>query len=237
MAHKGGWWREGSRGLFRYYDARGNCITDAEKLARIESLVIPPAWRDVWISPRPTAKLQATGVDKAGRRQYLYHADFRAQQDEAKFEKLVRFAERLPDLRLVMAEHMDHEELDFERVCAIALRLINRAWFRVGTDRYAKESKTFGITTLTKRHVQVSGTRVAFRFRTKHRVVVRTVLVDAEIAAAMSELLELPGRGRLLRYLNGGDVVALTGRRLNDYVRDTSARSSRRKTSAPGPER
>jgi DNA topoisomerase-1 len=220
MARKGGWRREGSRGRFRYYDARRNRITDAEKLARIESLVIPPAWQDVWISPRPTAKLQATGVDKAGRRQYLYHADFRAQQDEAKYEKLVRFAERLPDLRLVMAEHMDHEELDLERVCAIALRLINRAWFRVGTDRYAKESKTFGITTLTKRHVQVRGTRVAFRFRTKHRVVVRTVLVDAEIAAAMSELLELPRRGRLLRYLNGGDVVALTGRRLNDYVHD-----------------
>jgi DNA topoisomerase I len=221
MSRKGGWRREGSRGRFRYYDARGNRITDAEKLARIESLVIPPAWRDVWISPRPTAKLQATGVDKAGRRQYLYHADFRAQQEEAKYEKLVRFAERLPDLRLAMAEHMSHEELDRDRVCAIALRLINRAWFRVGTDRYAKESKTFGITTLMKRHVQVRGTRVAFRFRTKHKVVVRTVLVDAEIAAAMNELLELPGRARLLRYFNGGgDVVPLTGRRLNDYVHD-----------------
>lgn len=221
MPRKGGWRREGSRGRFRFYDARGNRIVDAEKLARIESLVIPPAWRDVWISPRPTAKLQATGVDKAGRRQYLYHADFRAQQEQAKYEKLVRFAERLPDLRLAMAEHMDHDELDRERVSAIALRLINRAWFRVGTDRYAKESKTFGITTLTKRHVQVRGTQVAFRFRTKHKVVVRTVLVDAEIAAAMNELLELPGRGRLLRYLNGGDVVvALNARRLNDYVHD-----------------
>src|SRR2546421_11739563 len=220
MPRKGGWRREGTRGRFRYYDARGSRITDADKLARIESLVVPPAWRDVWISPRPTAKLQATGLDKAGRRQYIYHPDFRARQDQAKYERLIRFAERLPDLRLAMAEHMDHEVLDRERVCAIALRLINRAWFRVGTDRYVKQSKTFGITTLTKRHVQVRGNRVAFKFRAKHKVVVRTVLVDSEIAAAMKELLELPGRGRLFRYLNDDRVVSLTGARLNEYVRE-----------------
>ena len=211
MPRKGGWRREGTRGRFRYYDARGSRITDADKLARIESLVVPPAWRDVWISPRPTAKLQATGLDKAGRRQYIYHPDFRARQDQAKYERLIRFAERLPDLRLAMAEHMDHEVLDRERVCAVALRLINRAWFRVGTDRYAKQSKTFGITTLTKRHVQVRGTRVAFEFRAKHRVVVRTVLVDAELADAMKELLELPGRGRLFRYRNDDRVVGGLG--------------------------
>src|SRR5215210_2572700 len=102
-----GWSREGSRGRFRYVDARGNRITDEEKLERIRSLVIPPAWKDVWISPSASAKLQATGVDAAGRRQYLYHASFRAQQEEAKFDKLIRFAEHLSDLRLAMAEHME----------------------------------------------------------------------------------------------------------------------------------
>ena len=106
MARKGGWRRAGSKRRFRYFDARGNRITDAAKLERIESLVIPPAWKDVWISPRARAKLQATGVDEAGRRQYLYHPDFRAQQEQAKFDKLVRFAERLPDLRAAMGEHM-----------------------------------------------------------------------------------------------------------------------------------
>src|ERR671922_2298968 len=116
MARKGGWKRVGSRRHFRYLDRGGRRITDPAQLERIEALAIPPAWRDVWISPRPTAKLQATGMDAAGRRQYLYHADFRAQQEQAKYEKLVRFAERLPDLRLVMAEHMDHEELDRDRV-------------------------------------------------------------------------------------------------------------------------
>ena len=112
--------------------------------------MIPPAWKDVWISPRAGAKLQATGVDKAGRRQYLYHPDFRARQEQAKFDKLVRFAEALPDLRQAMGEHMTHDPYDRERVCAVAVRLINIGWFRVGSDRYTKTSRTHGVTTLTR---------------------------------------------------------------------------------------
>jgi DNA topoisomerase I len=219
MVRKGGWRRAGSPGRFRYYDARGNLIRDEAKLARIQSLVIPPAWKDVWISPRPGAKLQATGVDKAGRRQYLYHPLFRAQQEQAKYDKLIRFAEALPGLRAAMGEHMDHSTLDYERASAVATRLINRAWFRVGSERYAKESRTFGITTLTKRHVSVRGNRVAFSFRGKHKVLVRTQLVDSELAATMKELLALPGGRRLFRYEQDGALVNLTGRRLNDYIR------------------
>ena len=97
MPRRGGWRRRGSKGRFRYEDARGNRITDPDRIERIESLVIPPAWKDVWISPNPRAKLQATGIDAAGRRQYLYHPDFRAQQEQAKFDKLIRFAEKLPE--------------------------------------------------------------------------------------------------------------------------------------------
>src|SRR5205823_1976124 len=197
VARRGGWRREGSRGRFRYVDARGNRITDPEKLERIRSLVIPPAWKDVWISPRPTAKLQATGVDAAGRRQYLYHSSFRAQQEQAKFDRLIRFAERLRELRAAMAEHMDNDVLDRERVSAIATRLINSGWFRVGTERYAKESSTFGITTLRKNHVRVRGQRVSFHFHGKYRSVIRTTLVDTELAAATSDLLALPGGPRL----------------------------------------
>jgi DNA topoisomerase-1 len=219
MPRKGGWRREGSRGRFRYVDTHGNRISGEEQLERIRSLVIPPAWKDVWISPRPGAKLQATGVDAAGRRQYLYHPDFRAQQDQAKFERLIRFAEKLPDLRSAMSAHMDDDTLDRERVAAIATRLINRGWFRVGTERYARESRTFGITTLRKNHVRVRGTRITFDFRGKHRAVVRTTLVDEELAASIAALLELPGGPRLFRYEWEGDVYNLTGARLNVYVR------------------
>jgi DNA topoisomerase I len=218
MTRKGGWRREGSRGRFRYFDARGNRITEDVKLERIRALVIPPAWKDVWISPSPTAKLQVTGVDAAGRTQYLYHPDYRAQQEQAKFDRLIRFAERLPELRAAMSEHMDYDTLDGDRVSAIATRLINRGWFRVGSERYAKESQTFGITTLRKDHVLVRGHRIAFHFRTKHRAIVRTTVVDAELATAITELLTLPG-GRLFRYEWDGSLCNLTGARLNDYVR------------------
>jgi DNA topoisomerase-1 len=220
MGRGTGWTRKGSlkRG-FRYYDQRGREIVDEATLERIRKLVIPPAWKDVWISPRPTAKLQATGVDKAGRRQYLYHPDFRARQEQAKFDRLVRFGERLPDLRRAMAEHMDRDELDRERVSAIALRLINEGWFRVGNDRYARESGTYGITTLTRRHVQIRANRIRLQFRGKHNVRVRTTCVDDELAAALRELLKLPGGARVFRYRWEDRVWNLTSKRLNDYVK------------------
>src|SRR4051812_23481560 len=220
MSRRGGWSRKGPKGRFRYFDSRGKEITDREKLARIEQLVIPPAWTDVWISPRAGAKLQATGVDKAGRRQYLYHPAFRAQQEQAKFDKLVRFAEALPDLRLAMGEHMTHDPYDRERVCAIAVRLINMAWFRVGSDRYAKASRTHGVTTLTRSHVSVRGNRVSFRFRAKHKVQVRTTVVDTELAVAIKDLLVQPGPARLFRYGTNGDSCNLTGAVLNGYIRE-----------------
>ena len=220
MARKGGWKRAGSKKRFRYLDGRGNPIDDPAKIERIESLVIPPAWKDVWISPRPGAKLQATGLDKAGRRQYLYHPEFRAQQEQAKFDKLVRFAEALPELRQAMGEHMTHDPYDRERVCAVAVRLINMAWFRVGSDRYAKTSRTHGVTTLTRSHVSVRGTRITFRFRAKHKVRMRTSVVDAELAGAIKDLRAQPGPARLFRYGFNGDSCNLTGAVLNDYIQE-----------------
>jgi DNA topoisomerase I len=221
VARRGGWRRRGSQSRgFRYVNASGRELTDPEKLERIEALRIPPAWRDVWISPRPGAKLQATGVDKAGRKQYLYHPDYRARQEQAKFEKLIRFGERLPAIRAAMSEDMDRDHLDRERVAAIALRLINLGWFRPGSERYAKESRTYGITTLRRSHVKVRGGRIKLDFRAKHKVWVRTVLVDEELAEAIQELCELEGRGRLFRFRNGdGTLANLNEKHLNEYVR------------------
>ncbi|HTN87964.1 MAG TPA: hypothetical protein VL242_29995, partial [Sorangium sp.] len=199
-------------------DSRGRAITDEAALERIESLSIPPAWKDVWISPRAGAKLQATGADKAGRRQYLYHPEYRARQEQAKYDKLVRFAERLPELRRTMDKHMDLEPLSFEWTAAVAVRLINEGWFRVGSERYARSYKTFGITTLRRNHVRVRGSRITFRFRAKHRVLCHTVLVDAELAAAMKELLALPGGRRVFRYRDDEEVYNLGARRLNEYI-------------------
>jgi DNA topoisomerase I len=217
MARRGGWRRIGRRS-FRYVDSRGERISDPAKLARIESLVIPPAWKDVRISPRANAKLQATGVDSAGRRQYLYHPEYRARQEQAKYDNLIRFAEQLPELRTAMSEHMEHDPRDRERVSAIAIRLMNHGWFRVGSERYTRESRTYGITTLHKSHVNVRGSRISFRFRGKHKILVRTQIVDAELAAAVKELKALKGGRRLFRYEWEGDLYNLTSKRLNDYI-------------------
>lgn len=218
MARRGGWRRAGSRGRFRYLDSRGERIVDEDRLRRIEQLVIPPAWKDVWISPNPRAKLQATGVDAAGRRQYLYHPAFRAAREQEKFDRLVRFGELLPGLRTRIQEHLDLGPYEREWACAIAVTLVNRGWFRVGSDRYVRSSRTYGITTLTKRHVEVRGQRIAFRFRSKHRARVRTTLVDAELAEAIRALLRYEGGARLLRFDRDGSAVNLTGPLLNAYI-------------------
>ena len=194
-----GWTRKGRKGAFRYFDRDGREIRDPVVVERIERLAIPPAWKDVTISPSRRAKLQATGYDRAGRKQYLYHPDFRAAQEQAKYDGLIRFAERLPALRIAMAEHLDRDGLDRERVSAIALRLINLGWFRVGSERHARESRTYGITTLTRRHVAVRGHRISLSFRGKHQIQVRTTFVDDELASAMRELLGVPGGARVFR--------------------------------------
>ncbi len=191
-----GWRREGARRPFRYADARGVRIRDRATIERLDALAIPPAWRDVWISPNVNAKLQATGIDAAGRKQYLYHPDFRAQRDGEKFDKLIRFAEKLPELRAAMGEHMTLDPLDPLRVCAVALRVINLGWFR-----------------------NVRGDRVTFRFAAKGRAQVRTALVDAELSESIRELLATRGR-RLFRYDADGKLVNLTDRRLNEYIKE-----------------
>jgi len=210
--------RTGRKGAFRYRDARGRVIRDAATLERVEALAIPPAWKDVWIASRANAKLQATGFDAAGRKQYLYHPAFRAAQEQEKYDSLIRFGERLPALRAAMAEHLDRDELDRERVSAVALRVISLGWFRVGSERYAREG-TYGVTTLLRRHVHVRGSRVQLAFRAKAGVRVRTELVDEELADAIRDLLAVRPGARVFKYRWEGDLYNLTSKRLNDYVK------------------
>lgn len=210
--------RTGRRGAFRYRDGRGRPIRDQATIERIESLAIPPAWTEVWISPRPGAKLQATGHDKAGRKQYLYHPDFRAAQEQEKYDSLTLFAERLPGLRAAMTEHLDLEELDRERVSAIALRLISLGWFRVGSERYVRDG-TYGVTTLLRRHVHVRGRQIRLSFPGKHGIRVRCELVDEELADAIHGLLRVRGGPRVFKYRWEGELYNLTNKRLNDYVK------------------
>jgi len=218
MARRGGWRRLGRR-RFRYVDSRGRAVDDENALERIRALAIPPAWRDVWISPNPSADLQATGVDAVGRTQYLYSEGHRAAREREKFERLLRFARGLPTLR-ARAEN-DLRRGPYEQVwtCAIAIGVVNKAWFRVGTDRHARASRTYGVTTLTKRHVEIEGDEIRFVFRTKNHALVRRTLRSAPLARELEHLVELHG-SRLFRYERDGDLVALTARGLNDYIAD-----------------
>jgi DNA topoisomerase I len=217
MARRGGWRRLGRR-RFRYVDHRGERITDEEQLDRIRALAIPPAWTEVWISPSPRARLQATGVDAAGRTQYLYHADFRAAQERAKFEQLLEFAHRLPRLRARTARHLRLDPYAYEWTCAIAVGLVNKAWFRVGSERHARSSRTYGVTTLRKRHVTVSGDEITFRFHAKNRRLVRRTITNATLATGVEELLALDGGSRLFRFERNDELANLTSPLLNAYL-------------------
>ena len=216
MARRGGWARVGSRRRFRYVDRLGNPISDRERLERISALAIPPAWKDVWISARPDAAIQATGIDAAGRKQYRYHPAFRAAQEQKKFDRLVRFGESLPGLRESMAAHVE-ADLTEDWACALAVRVINRAWFRVVAERAAREARTYGVTTLTKRHVALRGSRITFRFSAKGRISVRTTLVDDDLARSFGLLLGLPG-SRLFRFQRQDGLANLSAPSLNRYL-------------------
>ena len=217
MARRGGWRRLGKR-RFRYVDSRGRAITDEDTLERIRALAIPPAWSDVWISPSPGAKLQATGDDVAGRRQYLYHERFREAQEREKFDRLLRFATRLPVLRAQTSRDLRLGPYEREWACALAVRLVNKAWFRVGSDRHARVSRTYGITTLTKRHLTLSGDEIAFCFRGKNSRLVRHTLRNAMLARELAALRELPGGARLFRFEREGEVFNLSAPLLNEYI-------------------
>jgi DNA topoisomerase-1 len=217
MARRGGWRRLGRR-RFRYIDSRSLPIRDEEELERIRALAIPPAWTDVWISPNPRARLQAVGTDAAGRRQYRYHPSFRAAQEREKFERLLHFATSLPALRSRTAQDLRAGPYQREWTCALAVGLINKTWFRVGTDRYARRSRTYGVTTLTKRHVTVQDDVIRFRFRAKNRKLVRRSLRNEALARGVSELLDLPDGSRLFRYRRDGELVNLTSSGLNEYL-------------------
>ena len=216
MARRG--WERRGRKRFRYFNASGAEIRDEEQLERIRALVIPPAWEDVWISPSPTARIQATGIDAAGRKQYRYHDRFRAARDREKFEQLLDFAKALPALRTTTARHLRGHAYEPEWTCALAVSVVNKAWFRVGSDRHTRRSRTYGVTTLTKRHASVSGDEVEFCFRTKNRTLVRRAIRNPTLARGVSKLLDLPGGGRLFRYEREGELFGLTAAGLNDYL-------------------
>lgn len=215
------WKRKGSpeKG-FHYIKVGGGRIVGRSVLARIEALAIPPAWRDVEISTDPNAAIQATGYDAAGRKQYIYHAREVQRRSVRKYRKLLKLASDLPRIREVTNLHLQGEGLNRDRVLATVVRLMSRAFFRVGSERYAVRNRTFGIATLEKRHLEIQGNTLIFTYSGKSSVDQRTVVADTPLVEIIRELLELPGK-RLFRYRDlDGTVRNVTSRDVNSYFKE-----------------
>ncbi|MFC7549350.1 DNA topoisomerase IB [Plantactinospora sp. GCM10030261] len=202
----------------------GTPIGDPAETRRLRDLVIPPAWRDVWISPHPRGHIQATGIDAAGRKQYLYHPEWRRQRDEAKFDHVLDVARHLPDLRKRVADHLTARGLCRARVLAVMTRLLDMGMFRVGGDEYAVgEEPTFGLATLRPEHARCKGGYVVLEFPAKGGIEqVRHVESDDVCAVLTSLRRRRRGADRLFGYWAGRQWRDVRADEINEYLRETS---------------
>jgi len=204
---------------FEYLDAQGRRVGDRHTVARIRALVIPPAWRDVWICPRADGHIQAVGRDARRRKQYRYHADWREVRDATKYERMVPFARRLPAIRRRVAQDLKRAGLPREKVLALVVRLLETTSIRVGNAEYARTNGSFGLTTLRDRHVAVSAGRVRFRFKGKSGKLHEIDVEDRRLARLVRTLQDLPGQ-ELFQYVDDdGTPRAIGSGDVNEYLR------------------
>ena len=207
---------------FGYFRPGGKRVRDAATLARIRSLVIPPAWQAVWISPLENGHLQATGRDARGRKQYRYHARWRATRDESKYARLIAFAHVLPKIRRRVAHDIRRRGLPREKVLATVVGLLEKTLIRVGNDEYAEQNHSFGLTTMRDRHASVRGSTIHFHFRGKSGVDHELKLNSPQLARIVRRCQDLPGQ-ELLQYIDEDDQVRDVGSaEVNDYLREIS---------------
>jgi DNA topoisomerase-1 len=207
---------------FVYFDTEGKPIRDEQRILRINRLAIPPAYTDVWICPSPNGHIQATGRDARRRKQYRYHERWREVRDENKFERMLLFAEELGKIRRRVKKDMALPGLPREKVLATVVQLLETTFIRVGNEEYARENKSFGLTTMRNRHMDVKGSTVRFRFRGKSGIVHEREVEDPRVAKVMRKLTDIPGQ-ELFQYVDDdGEVHNITSQDVNDYLREIS---------------
>jgi DNA topoisomerase I len=211
--------REHDGDAFRYVDAKGAPVDDDDTLKRIRALAIPPAWTDVWICPQANGHLQATGRDARGRKQYRYHAKWRAVRDEVKYERMIKFGQALPAIRREVDRALKLPGLPREKVLATIVYLLEVTMMRVGNEEYARTNKSFGLTTLRRRHVHIDGSDVEFRFRGKSGVYHKVKVHDRRLARIIQRTRDLPGQD-LFEYIDEqGETRTVDSSDVNDYLR------------------
>lgn len=209
---------------FYYIDSEGKVVRDAATLERIRALVLPPAWRDVWVCTSPVGHLQATGRDERGRKQYRYHDRWRKVRDENKYERLSEFAAALPKLRRRVRRDLGRRGLARERVLATIVRLLETTYIRIGNEEYAKENGSYGLTSFRNHHAKVRGETIRFQFRGKSGKEHDIEIADRRLATIVRRCQDLPGR-RLFEYVDENDEVRLvTSADVNDYLREITGR-------------
>jgi len=203
---------------FAYFGPDGTQVKDRATIDRIQSLVIPPAWTDVWICPTPNGYLQAVGWDAKKRKQYIYHARYRETQNLRKFDHILEFGARLPRIRRAVRRDLQLPGMPKERVLALVVRLLDDTCIRVGNDEYVKQNGSFGITTLRNRHAKVKGDKVEFLFRGKSGVEQDVELQDRDLARIVKQCQDLPGE-ELFRYrTEKGEYKAIDSADVNEYL-------------------
>ena len=208
------------KGFFYRYPGTDEVVREEKVLRRIEELKVPPAWEEARIARSPSAKVQAIGYDSAGRLQYRYSDKYRERKEREKFERILDFANRLPEMRRITSNHLRHKYLDREKVLACMTRLMNAAYFRVGEERYAKKNGTFGISTLRRKHLKIEGDSVIFEYTGKWGQQQRKAVTDARLRRVVEECRDLPGY-EVFKYVDAdGEVRDVKSRDLNAYVKE-----------------
>ena len=207
-----------------YYAPDGALIKDSRERKRLNSLAIPPAWMQVWICPDPDGHIQATARDARGRKQYRYHPQYREARDRSKFRRMLEFSEVLPRLRERIERDLRADSLSRRQILATVVRLLDRTLIRVGNDEYARENRSYGLTTLRRRHVTVEGTMLRFSFRGKSGVEHTIAVSDPRLAKIVQRCRELPGE-ELFQYVDGkGHRQLISSDDINAYLREASGR-------------
>jgi DNA topoisomerase I len=205
---------------FAWLDTDGKLIRDEQRLLRIKRLAIPPAWTDVWICPASNGHIQATGRDARCRKQYLYHERWREVRDENKYDRIISFGKALPKIRRRIARDLKPPGLPRNKVLATVVQLLERTFIRIGNEEYARENKSFGLTTMKDRHVEVKGAKLRFRFRGKSGREHEVDVTDRHIAKIISKLQDLPGQD-LFQYVDDdGKVGDISSQDVNEYLRE-----------------